>query len=167
MFTPLDPRPVLMRANLGRVRVRGLETSVQAQVTEAVFARAYFSYLRGVDVQRGGPPEVEGGLPPANGYLSVRWQPGSRPFWIETYSHLAWRQSRLSSLELSDQRIGAMRSRAAIAAFFHNGAAARGLVARWTLASDRGNPSPRCRTACWVGEQTARPCSGPLPATAH
>lgn len=129
VFTPLDARPVLVRANAGRVRVRGLETSAQVQVTSSVFTRAYFAYLRGVDVERGGPPEVgEGGLPPANGYLSVRWQPGSRPFWVEAYSHLAWGQSRLSSLELSDQRIGAMRSRAAIASFFHNGAMARGLV---------------------------------------
>ena len=128
VFTPLDPRPVLVRANAGRVRVRGLETSVEAQVTGAFFARAYFAYLRGVNVEGGGPVEMEGGLPPANGYLSLRWQPRKRPFWIEAYSHLAWRQSRLSSLELSDQRIGAMRSRDTIAAFFHNGAAARGLV---------------------------------------
>ena len=128
VFTPLDPRPVLVRANVGQVRVRGFETDVEAQVTGSVFARAYFAYLRGVDTERGGPVGIEGGLPPANGYLSLRWQPGSRPFWIEAYSHLAWQQSRLSSLELSDQRIGAMRSRADIAAFFQNGAVARGLV---------------------------------------
>ncbi len=128
VFTALDARPVLVRANAGRVRVRGLETSVQAQLTASVFARAYFAYLRGVDVESGRPPDSETGLPPANGYLSLRWQPASRPFWIEVYSHLAARQDRLSPLELSDQRIGALRSRAAIAAFFRNGAAARGLV---------------------------------------
>ncbi len=128
VFTPLDARPVLVRANVGRVRARGLETGVQAQVTAAVVTRAHFTYLRGVDVESGRPPEFEAGLPPANGFLSVRWQPGSRPFWLEAYSHLAGRQSRLSSLELSDQRIGAARSRAAIASFFHNGAVARGLV---------------------------------------
>ncbi len=128
VFTPLDARPVLVRVNAGRMRVRGLEAGVQAQVAGALFTRAHFSWLRGVEVDTGRPPELETGLTPANGFLSLRWQPNAKPFWLEAYSHLAARQPRLSSLELSDQRIGAARSRGAIAAFFNNGATARGLV---------------------------------------
>ena len=135
VFTGLDARPVLVRANAGRVRMRGIDASFQAELTRSLFTRTYFSYLRGIDVETGRPPEFETGLPPANGYVSLRWQPGSRPFWVEAYSMLSWRQDRLSSLELADQRIGATRSRSSIAAYFNNGAVARGLVRGGRLAA--------------------------------
>jgi hemoglobin/transferrin/lactoferrin receptor protein len=53
---------------------------------------------------------------------------------VEPYLLAADRQARLSSLDLQDRRTGAARSRASIAAFYRNGAAARGIQPRGTLA---------------------------------
>ncbi|HSA91382.1 MAG TPA: TonB-dependent receptor [Terriglobales bacterium] len=128
VITSADPRPVLVRANVGDVRIWGTEAALQAQLSRAWTANANFYYLRGQDKQTGGPPDLEGGLPPASGFLSLRWQPTRRRFWIEGYSLLAGKQDRLSTLELADQRIGATRSVSSITAFFNNGAVARGLV---------------------------------------
>lgn len=124
----VDPRPVLVRANVGAVRLWGIESAWRGQVSDSWVATANFYYLRGRDQQTGEPPDLEGGLPPAAGFVSLRWQPLGKRYWVEGYSHLVSYQDRLSSLELADQRIGAERSIASITAFFNNGAVARGLV---------------------------------------
>ncbi len=128
VITAADSRPVLVRANVGAVRIWGVEMEWQARLTSSWTAHANFYYLRGTDKQTGGPPDLEGGLPPASGFLSLRWQPSRRRFWVEGYSALVGKQDRLSSLDLADQRIGAVRSTASITRFFNNGAVARGLV---------------------------------------
>lgn len=127
VFVAADPRPVLVRANIGDVRLWGVETSGQAELTRTLFLNAHFTYLHAEDKHKIGPPDMEGGLPPATGFLGLRWQPRPR-LWLEAYSQFAGKQDRLSSLELADQRIGARRSRSSMAAFFNNGAVARGLV---------------------------------------
>jgi hemoglobin/transferrin/lactoferrin receptor protein len=77
----------------------------------------------------GAPPNVEGGLPPATGFISLRYQPrGSSRFYVEPYAILADRQDRLSSLDLADRRTGAPRSRAQIQNFFRRGACVRGVT---------------------------------------
>ncbi len=128
VITAQDPRPVLTRANTGRVRIHGFEGETSVKLTSALQLRGQVSYLRGVDREAGGPPDIEGGLPPLEGFAAVRWQPSGRAYWVETYSLWSDRQARLSSIELADQRIGAVRTRASIAAYFNNGAVARGLV---------------------------------------
>jgi len=128
VITAIDPRPVLVRANVGAVRLWGIESAWQGQVSDSWVARANFYYLRGRDKETGEAPDLEGGLPPAAGFVSLRWQPLGKRYWLEGYSHLVSYQDRLSSLELADQRLGAERSIASIAAFFNNGAVARGLV---------------------------------------
>ncbi|MBI2957156.1 MAG: TonB-dependent receptor, partial [Acidobacteria bacterium] len=128
VITAADPRPVLVRANAGAVRLRGLEADWEGELSSSWFARTSFYYLRGKDKDSGLPPDIEGGLPPATGFVSLRWQPLGKRYWVEAYSHLVSLQDRLSSLELADQRIGALRSRASITRFFNNGAVARGLV---------------------------------------
>jgi len=128
VITGVDPRPVLVRANVGAVRLWGIESAWQGQVGDSWLVTANFYYLRGRDQQTGEAPDLEGGLPPAAGFVSLRWQPLGKRYWLEGYSHLVSYQDRLSSLELADQRIGAERSIASITAFFNNGAVARGLV---------------------------------------
>ncbi len=128
VLTGADSRPVLVRANVGEVRIWGVEAAWEGQLTNSWFASANFYYLRGRDKATGGPPDIEGGLPPASGFVSLRWQPQGKRYWLEAYSNLVSYQDRLSSLELADQRIGARRSRSSIASFFNNGAVARGLV---------------------------------------
>jgi iron complex outermembrane receptor protein/hemoglobin/transferrin/lactoferrin receptor protein len=133
VLTLLDPRPVITRANIGEVRIRGFEAEGRMRLGSGWLVGGNVSYLRGVDRQTDGAPDIEGGLPPVHGIFSVRWQPSAKPFWVETFSHWSDKQARLSSLELSDQRIGAIRSRSSIDSFFNNGATARGLVAGGVL----------------------------------
>ena len=73
------------------------------------------------------PPNIEGGVPPATTFLSLRFQPRPR-FYVEGYSTIAARQNRLSSLDLTDRRTGAARSRTNIQNFFRRGACVRGLT---------------------------------------
>jgi len=133
VITAVDPRPVITRANVGQVRIRGFEGDLNVKLGSPWLLSTTISYLRGVDVATGQTPDIEGGLPPLFGSVSLRWQPPGRPFWLETFTHWSDAQDRLSSLELSDQRIGASRTRSSIAAFFNNGAVARGLVANGIL----------------------------------
>ncbi|MGH9813026.1 MAG: TonB-dependent receptor domain-containing protein, partial [Candidatus Acidiferrales bacterium] len=128
VITAADPRPVIVRANVGAMRLWGVEATWEGQVTDSFLATANFYYLRGRDQQTGLPPDIEGGLPPAAGFVSLRWQPPGKRYWVEAYSTLASYQDRLSSIELADQRIGGLRSRSSITSFFNNGAVARGLV---------------------------------------
>jgi outer membrane receptor protein involved in Fe transport len=128
VITGIDPRPVITRANIGEVLIRGFEVEGRVRVSAAWSVGGNVSYLRGIDRQTGDAPDIEGGLPPVHGLFSVRWQPSSKPYWVETFSYWSDKQGRLSSIELADQRIGATRSRSSIAAFFNNGAVARGLV---------------------------------------
>lgn len=129
VITALDPRPVITRANIGGVRLRGFEVEGRWKAAASWLVGGNVSYLHGMDRQTGGAPDIEGGLPPLHGVFSVRWQPAARPFWAEVFTTWSDAQERLSSIELSDQRIGAARSRSAIASFFANGAVTRGLVA--------------------------------------
>jgi outer membrane receptor protein involved in Fe transport len=128
-----DLRPVLVRANVGEVRIWGIETAWEAELSDSWYTSGNFYYLRGKDKELGRPPDIEGGLPPASGFVSLRWQPRGKRYWVEAYSNLVGLQDRLSSLEIADQRIGALRSRSSISRFFNNGAAARGLVANGVL----------------------------------
>jgi outer membrane receptor protein involved in Fe transport len=129
VFVAASPNPVLVRANFDRARIRGLEGRLGWQIASAWSMDAVGTYIHAADRATGLPPNIEGGTPAPELWLSVRYAPrGGRRFWIEPYLHAADGQGRLSSLDLDDRRTGASRSRASIAAFFTNGARARGLV---------------------------------------
>jgi hemoglobin/transferrin/lactoferrin receptor protein len=119
--------PVLVRVNYDAARINGLEFNSQARLSDQFTARANFTYIRAHSLLNGLPPNIEGGIPNPAGFLSLRYQPRSR-FYLEAYSTLTGRQRRLSSLDLSDRRTGAPRSRAAIQNFFRRGACVRGLT---------------------------------------
>jgi outer membrane receptor protein involved in Fe transport len=65
-------------------------------------------------------------MPPPRGGGKVRWT-GER-LWAEGVVSFAAEQTRLNSGDVSDARIGAIRTRASIAAFFNGGATDLGLV---------------------------------------
>lgn len=119
--------PVLVRVNYGAARFNGVEFNSQARLSNQFSARANFTYVRAHSLLNGLPPNIEGGVPNTAGFLSLRYQPRSR-FYLEAYSTLTGRQRRLSSLDLSDRRTGAARSRAAIQNFFRRGACVHGLT---------------------------------------
>jgi outer membrane receptor protein involved in Fe transport len=130
VFVAASTNPVLVRANFDRARIWGVEYALDWAFAADWSTGGVFTYLHAEDRTTGLPPNIEGGTPAPDGYLRLRYAPaGARRFWVEPYLHAAGRQSRLSSLDLGDRRTGAGRSRSNIAAFFGNGATARGLVA--------------------------------------
>jgi hemoglobin/transferrin/lactoferrin receptor protein len=119
--------PVLVRVNYDAARFNGVEFNSQARFNDKFSAKANFTYIRAYSLLNGLPPNIEGGVPNPAVNLSLRYQPRPR-FYVEAYSTLTGRQRRLSSLDLSDRRTGAARSRAAIQNFFRRGACVRGLT---------------------------------------
>jgi len=137
VIIPIDNRPVIVKANIGSIRLYGFETNTRINLSNDLILSGNFSYLRGKDKnptpktpfkKATDIPEIEGGLPPAAGFISLLYQPANKSFWVETYSNMVSFQDRLSSLDLADTRIGASRNRDAIAAFFFSGARNRGLI---------------------------------------
>ena len=119
--------PVLVRVNYDDARFNGVEANAEAQISKQFTANANFTYIRAHSLLNGLPPNIEGGIPPATTFLSLRYQPRSR-FYIEGYSTIAARQNRLSSLDLGDRRTGAARSRTNIQNFFRRGACVYGIT---------------------------------------
>ena len=97
-------------------------------MSNAFLLTANTSYVRNNIKGSDEPAEFEGFAPPLVSFVSLRWEPAGRRFWIETYSAMAYRQTRYSEEDFEEQRTGAARSRDDIGAFFQNGAFARGLV---------------------------------------
>lgn len=137
-------QPVIARVNGGKVRFIGVQGSGRVNVTNDISVNSHFFYIRSEDesfrtlplnppgvitgLRFADAPDFEGGLPPSSGFLSVKYQPRGKRYWFEVYSNMAGEQDRLSSVDLNDQRQGAIRSRASIAAFFAGGARSRGLI---------------------------------------
>jgi hypothetical protein len=88
--------------------------------------------VRGEDLTTGLPPNLENGVPPPHGYAGLTWTPDSR-WWGEIYTQIAARQSRLSTNDMAQPRIGASRTASAVRDYFNNGAVAAGLVSNGLL----------------------------------
>ncbi|HSK62344.1 MAG TPA: TonB-dependent receptor, partial [Pyrinomonadaceae bacterium] len=128
VFVGIAPTtPVLVRVNFDDARINGIEINGRARFNDQFSSTGNFTYIRAHSLLNGLPPNVEGGIPPATAFISLRYQPRSR-FYIEGYSTLAGRQNRLSSLDLGDRRTGSGRSRGNIQNFFRRGACVRGLT---------------------------------------
>ena len=129
VFVAIATSPVLVRANFDDARFNGVEFSAEARLSDDFTANGNFTYVRAHSLLNGLPPNVEGGVPPATAFVSLRYQPrGSSRFYVEAYSILAARQNRLSSLDLADRRTGAARTRTQIQNFFRRGACVRGVT---------------------------------------
>jgi hemoglobin/transferrin/lactoferrin receptor protein len=129
VFVPLSSSPVLVQANFGGTRLYGVEYSLDVRLTSAWSFGGAFSFVHAEERATGAPPNLGGGgIPPKLGFLRLRYQPTGARYWVEAYSTLAGRQDRLSTLDLSDRRTGAVRSRANIQNFFRRGACVRGLT---------------------------------------
>ena len=127
VFVAATTVPVLVRANFDDARIWGLEHAAEFRFGD-VSARSAFTYLRARDVNTDLPPNIEGGTPAPDLWLSARWQRDGGRIWVEPYAHFGWEQTHLSSLDLGDRRTGSGRSRNNIQAFFRNGATNRGWV---------------------------------------
>ncbi len=148
VFVALSSAPVLVRTNFSDARVKGLEFTLNARLARDWTFGGNFTTIRAEDKATGLAPNIEGGTPPALGFLRLRYEPAGSRYFVEAYSTLADRQTRLSSLDLGDRRIGATRSRDDIRDFFRRGACVRGLV----------NPGPDGR--CATGDETTLRATG-------
>lgn len=129
VFVPVSTSPVLVQANLDLARVKGVEGEFDYRLTDSWIAGGNFTVLRAEDATTGAPPNLGGaGFPPAYGFLRLRYQPPDKKYWVEGYTNLAARQNRFSTLDLSDRRTGAARSRSQIQNFLRRGACVRGLT---------------------------------------
>jgi hemoglobin/transferrin/lactoferrin receptor protein len=129
VFVAASSSPVLARVNLDEARVQGLEAALEWKPGRLLALGAVATWLRARDLSTGAAPNIEGGTPAPDGYLTIRYIAPSTRWWVEPYVHAAARQSRLSTLDLEDRRTGAIRSRTSIRNFFLNGATVRGWVA--------------------------------------
>jgi hemoglobin/transferrin/lactoferrin receptor protein len=117
VFVPLSTSPVLVRANYTGARIYGFEFETEARITKELKFTGNYTYIHAKDKLTGLPPNIEGGTPPPTGFVSFKYEPLGKPFWLEFYSTIADKQDRLSSLDLSDRRTGATRTRAQIQNF--------------------------------------------------
>ena len=130
VFVAASSNPVLARVNFDDARVHGLEGALEWRPARTLTVGAVLTWMRARDLSTGAPPNIEGGTPAPDGYLTVRYTAPNTRWWVEPYVHAAARQPRLSSLDLEDRRTGATRSRTSIRNFFLNGATARGWIGR-------------------------------------
>jgi outer membrane receptor protein involved in Fe transport len=126
VFTSLSNTAVFVRTNATKVRMRGVEGSYAVKLRQDLTANANVFYVRGTDLRTGLPPSLENGIPPMTGFTGIKWDRAGK--WIELYSNFAAPQRRFSDNDISQARIGGLRTREEIAGFFNGGAVARGLV---------------------------------------
>src|SRR6185369_11168224 len=128
VFTSLSSSPVFVRTNALKVRLRGIESSMAVKLRRDFTLNANAFYVRGTDLHTGAPPNLENGIPPMTGFVGVKWERAGTPAWVEIYSNFAAPQRRFSDNDISQARIGGIRTKEEIAAFFNGGAIPRGLV---------------------------------------
>lgn len=126
VFVAASAVPVLVRANYTAAKLYGFEYEAEGKINDNWSARGNFTYIRAADKDTGLPPNIEGGTPPPTAFVSLKYSRSK--FWIEGYSTMAAKQDRLSSLDLSDRRTGATRTRAQIENYFRRGACVQGLT---------------------------------------
>ncbi|HLF83709.1 MAG TPA: TonB-dependent receptor [Blastocatellia bacterium] len=119
VFVDVASTPVLVRANFGENQIWGIEHTFDLKMSSDWTFGSILTYVHTQD---------KNGTPAPNGWLKLRYAPAGQRFWIEPYMHAAYKQTRLSSIDLADRRTGARRTAGSISAFFLNGATARGLV---------------------------------------
>ena len=130
IFTALDPRPVVSRANIGRIRIQGIEAAVRVDWS------AHWSSAFKAGLQRGRELDTRNfarRISPDAVFVSLRWHSGGGRVWLEAFSELAGPQTRLNPAELSDPRIGALRTAGGITNFFNDQGPRLGVVSGGVL----------------------------------
>jgi hemoglobin/transferrin/lactoferrin receptor protein len=128
VFVAASTAPVLVRDNFDNARLWGLEGQAQVSLRDGLALDFIYTYIHARDTATGLPPNIEGGTPAPNAYIMLRYSPPGSRWWVQPYVRIAADQPNLSSLDSSDRRIGADRSRSSIRAFFLTGATARGWI---------------------------------------
>ncbi|MFQ5816568.1 MAG: TonB-dependent receptor domain-containing protein [Terriglobia bacterium] len=126
IFVDLDFRPVVSRANIGRIRIQGLEAWLRVNWSDEWSSAFKTSRQRGRELAT---RNFARRIAPDTLFASLRWNHRSGRFWLEGFTEISGAQTRLNPAELNDPRIGAVRTAETIADFFNFGARRLGLVA--------------------------------------
>ena len=118
MATGFDPRAVKAFVNDGEARYYGVDALVSYRFSARWLGEGNYSYLVGHDLH---PTRPVRRLPPQQGFLSIRYQPGGRLSWVGVSAFMAGAQENLSGGDITDERIGAARRRSDISDFFQGG----------------------------------------------
>ena len=129
-FVAQDVRPIGTRVNVDRARITGFDAQVNARISRHWTGEAHFSMTRGRVLATGEPLRR---MPPPLGGARLRWD--APRVWVEGAISFAGTQNRLNSGDLTDARIGAVRTRTSIAGFFNGTATDIGLVRGGILVS--------------------------------
>ena len=127
----IDPLALKAFVNDGRVRYYGFESQIRFRPTPGWTLESNYSFLVGRDLN---PNRNVRRLVPQNGAFTLRYTPGSGPFWLEFATRFSGPQKRLSGGDITDARIGAARSRRDIARVFQGG-----LLSQWIGPGSDGN----------------------------
>lgn len=125
VFVDNELDPVVSRANISALRVRGLEILAQRSFGAAWLATVKASLQRGWELDTGFFARK---IAPDNLTAIVRWRSPSGGLWLEGVIKGAATQDRLNPGDLEDTRIGAFRDAGDIADFFNNQGPRLGLV---------------------------------------
>jgi outer membrane receptor protein involved in Fe transport len=123
-----DVRPIATRVNHDRARVLGADAEGEVRLTSALAASGHVSIASGKLLPDG---EFLRRMAPPMGTAKMRWT--SQRMWAEGVVSFAAEQKRLNSADLTDARIGGVRTRASIGTFFNAGATDLGLVRNGVL----------------------------------
>ncbi len=125
IFVAADFRPVVSRANIGRVRIWGVEATTRVDWARQWNSAFKFSAHRGRELDTG---NFARRIAPDFFFASLRWTDARGRLWLEAFTEVSGPQTRLNPAELDDPRIGAVRTAARITDFFNNGAQRLGLI---------------------------------------
>ena len=128
VFVAASTSPVLVRDNFDNARIWGIEAAGEVGLLRNLALTLTYTYTRARDLGTDLPPNIEGGTPAPTANILLRYAPANARWWVQPYLQIAADQPHLSSLDLTDRRTGAERTRTSIRNFFLNGATARGLV---------------------------------------
>ena len=135
-LTTIGNAIVLERTNFGRARILGFEGNGNVRATDGILIWGNISHSSGRNIASGDYLGFEGGIPPTQGWIGVKWEASGRRYWLETYSQFANKQDRITGIPVSlggkfggsapaadavDARIGGYRTRAQIVSYrqFH------------------------------------------------
>lgn len=113
--TTVDPRALKAFVNEGRTRYRGIDAAISVRPADRWGVDLSYSLLSGHELA---PTRPVRRLPPQQGYVAVRYLPGTRLSWIEMSAQLSDTQTALSGGDVTDERIGGARRRSDITDFF-------------------------------------------------
>lgn len=125
IFVDLDFRPVVSRANIGRVRIQGAEAWLRVDWSEQWSSALKTALQRGRELDT---RHVARHIAPDTVFASLRWNHRKGRIWLEGFTEISGPQTRLNPSELADPRIGAFRMAETITGFFLGAARRMGLI---------------------------------------